>query len=117
MAERSTVACRVDFRTLPAEVLTEQTGRLESLWATGCTILTAHRPAPDAALELRIYLPGLAWPLQVDQAKVTWGRSDVFMVEYLSLAVAEQLRLGDYLADTNFFVDESSRLDPVRADP
>ena len=37
-------------------------------------------------------------------------------MKYLSLAVAEELRLGDYLANTDFFVDESSRLDPVHAD-
>ena len=105
---RSEARCPVESisEPFPPTSLKEQTGRLESLWATGCTILTAHLPTPDAALELRIYLPGLAWPLQVDQAKVTWGRSDVFTVEYLSLAVAEQLRLGDYLADyPNFFVD------------
>lgn len=57
MAERGTVAWRVDFQTLRPEALKEQTGRLELFFATGCTILIAHHPAPDAALELRIYLP------------------------------------------------------------
>ena len=116
MSERSTVPCRVDFRPVTADTFGEHTGRLESISATGCTIRTGQPLESWDPLGLRIYLPGLAWPLQVDQAKVTWGRSDVFTVEYLSLPVAQQLRLGDYLGDADFFVDASCRHDPVRAD-
>ena len=116
MSERSTVPCRVDFRPVTADTFGEHTGHLESISATGCTIRTGQPLESWDALELGIYLPGLAWLLKVDQAKVTWGRSDVFTVEYLSLAVAEQLRLEDYLGDADVFVDASCRLDPVHAD-
>ena len=98
MLERSTVPCRVDFRILSAESLTEQTGRLESLWATGCTILTTHHPAADAVLELRIYLPDGEWPLRVDRAQITWGHWDLFTVEFASLPTRDQQRLKTYLA-------------------
>lgn len=98
MSERSTVPCRVDFRAIPARSLKEQTGRLESLWATGCTILTSHHPTPEAALELRIYLPDGEWPLRVDRAHIAWGHWDSFTVEFLSLLARDQQRLQVYLA-------------------
>jgi hypothetical protein len=105
MSESSTVPCRVDFRTLPAKSLTEQTGRLESLWATGCTILTAHHPGPDAVLELRIYLPDGEWPLRVDCAQITWGHWDSFTVEFASLPTRDQERLKTYLATDRALVN------------
>ena len=106
------VSCRVDFRPVSAEPVSEHTGRLESISATGCTIRTGQHPASWYALELRIYLPGLSSPLRVDHATVTWGRSDAFTVEFLILAVAEQLRLGDYLTEADFFVSATVGLEP-----
>lgn len=98
MLESSTVPCRVDFRTVPAQSLTEQTGRLESLWATGCTILSAHHTASGEALELRIYLPDGEWPLRIDRAKITREQWDSITVEFLDLPVRDQERLRTYLA-------------------
>ena len=98
MSERSAVPCRVDFRVLPAHSFKEQTGRLESLWTTGCTIFTARHPSAEAALELRIYLPDGEWPLRVDRAHVTWGHWDSFTVEFVSLPARDQERLRTYLA-------------------
>lgn len=98
MSERSTVPCRVDFRVLSATAFTEQTARLESIWATGCSILTAHSPASEAAIELRIYLPDGQWPLRVDRAKITWRHWDSFTVEFLHLPTRDQERLQQYLA-------------------
>ncbi len=106
------VSCRLDFRSVIAETCSEHTGRLESISATGCTIRTGQHPESWDALELRIYLPGLNSALRVDHAKVTWGCSDAFTVEFLALAVAEQLRLGDYLAETDFFVSATIGLKP-----
>jgi hypothetical protein len=98
MSEGRTVSCRVDFRTLLAHSFTEQTGRVESLWATGCTILTTEHPACDTLLELRIYLPDGEWPLRVDRAQMTWGHWDSFTVDFLSLPAGDQQRLREYLA-------------------
>src|SRR5512134_3674166 len=98
------VSCRVDFRSLSADTFSEHTGRLESISSAGCTIRTSQHPESWDALELRIYLPRLGSPLRIDHARVTWGCSDAFTVEYLTLAVAEQLRLGNYLTDADFFV-------------
>ena len=110
------VSCRVDFRSVTADTCGEHTGRLESISATGCTIRTGRPLESWDALELRMYLPGLDSALRVDQAKVTWAAFGCVHGGISLSRIAEQLRLGDYLADTDFFVDESSRLDPVHAD-
>ncbi len=98
MSDRSTVPCRVDFRTIPAQSLTEYTGRLESLWVTGCTILTTAQPDLDVTLELRIYLPDGEWPLHVDSAQITWGHWGSFIVEFVNLPAHDHARLTTYLA-------------------
>ena len=90
---------RADFRPVAATTLSEQTGRVESFSATGCTILTRSHPDPGAELELRLYLPGSSWPLRVDRAKVAWGHWDSFTVEFLSLPASEQNRLEESLVE------------------
>jgi hypothetical protein len=97
MSERSTVPCRVDFRVLPADSFKEHTGRLESLWATGCTILTSYHPASDAKLELRLYLPDGEWPLRVEDAHINWAHWDSLTVEF-TLPARDQERVRQYLA-------------------
>lgn len=89
---------RVDFRPLHAETLAEHTGRVESVSATGCTIRSRNQPEPGAELELRLYLPGRAWPIRVDHATVTWGYWDSFCVYFLSLPAPDREQLAAYLA-------------------
>jgi hypothetical protein len=97
MSERTTVSCRVDFRVLPAASFTEHTGRVESLWATGCTILAPHHPASDARLELRLYLPDGEWPLRVEDAHITEAYRDSFTVEF-TLPARDHERVRQFLA-------------------
>lgn len=104
MSEHSTTPCRMDFRSLSAESFTEQTGRLESLWETGCTILSPQHPLLEATLELRIYLPDGEWPLRIDRAEITDGQSDSLTIEFLSLPAREQERLMTYLATDHTLV-------------
>ena len=98
MSAQSTIPCRVDFRTLPAESFSETTGRAESLWATGCSIQASLPTAPDPVLELRIYLPDGEWPLIIERAHITWGHWDSFTVEFVSMPDRDQARLNAYLA-------------------
>ena len=111
-----TVSCRIDFRAGTAGALRVYTGRLEFLSATGCTIQTVQHPTSWDALELWMYLPGLTSVLQINHAKVTWGCSNAFSVEFVDLAVAEQLRLGDYLSDEDFVVDAVVSSAPIHPD-
>lgn len=92
-----TIMFRADFRPINAETFSEYTGRAESVSVTGCTILSQCQPEPGAEIELRLYLPGGAWPIRVDHAKVTSGHWDSFTVEFDSLPIADQLQLEDYL--------------------
>ena len=98
MFERSTVPCRVDFRPLSAQSPKEQTGSLESIWITGCTILGSSDPVLEPVLELCIYLSDGEWPLSVDRAHITSGHWDSFTVEFVSLSVKDRQRLQGYLA-------------------
>lgn len=93
------VMFRADFRPVAAETLSEHTGRVQSLSSSGCTIRTRCQSEPGAEIELRLYLPGGAWPIRVDHAKGTWGDWDSFTVEFLSLPTCDQERLEDYLAE------------------
>lgn len=86
-----------DFRPINAGTFSEYTGRVESVSVTGCTILSQCQPEPGAEIELRLYLPSGAWPIRVDHAKVTWRHWDSFTVEFVSLPIADQLQLEDYL--------------------
>ena len=98
MSEPSTIPCRVDFRTLPAASFSEATGRLNSLWETGCSIHGSLPTAADPVLELRLYLPDGGWPLTVDRAHITWEHWDSFAVEFISMPARDRARLNAYLA-------------------
>lgn len=98
MSERPAVPCRVDFRTLPVTTFTDQSGRLESLWTTGCTIQTPLHLDSAAMVELRIYLPDGHWPLAIDRARITWSHWTSFSVEFVTLSAEVQSRLENHLA-------------------
>ena len=91
--------CRVDYRHAAAREFCEWTGRVNRLSATGCSIRTAHPPEPGARLELRIYLPGSAWPIRVQQAEVIWSHWDEFTVEFLGLSIPDQDQLKRCLVE------------------
>lgn len=97
MSAFTSVPCRIDFRVLPVTTLTDAAGRLETLSTTGCTIRTRHHLPPDAALELRIYLPDGQWPLRVDRAQVIDHQRERITVSFLQLSVQERDRLHEYL--------------------
>ena len=87
------VPCRVDYRPAGAENFCEWTGRVNYLSATGCSIRTRHQPDVDTRLELRIYLPGSDWPMQVTQAEIIWSHWDEFTVEFRNLSMRDQNQL------------------------
>ena len=87
------VPCRVDYRPTAIQKFCEWTGRVDRLSATGCSILAAEAPQPGARLELRIYLPGNAWPIQVQQAEVVWRHWGEFTVEFVQLSMRDQDQL------------------------
>ena len=95
------VPCRVDYRPVGAQHFCEWTGRVNHLSATGCSIRTSHQPEVDILLELRIYLPGSAWPMQVKQAEIIWSHWDEFTVEFRELSLHDQDQLQHCLMDAS----------------
>ena len=93
------IPCRVDYRPAAAQEFCEWTGRVDRLSATGCSIRTAHHPEPGATLELRLYLPGSAWPIRVQQAEVTWSHWDEFTVEFRRLSICDLDQLQNCLME------------------
>lgn len=100
MSAFKSIPCRVDFRLLPATTLSDDTGRLETLSPTGCTIRTRHHLPPDSTLELRIYLPDGQWPLRVECAQIIDHQREKITVSFLQLSTQEQARLHEYLGVT-----------------
>ena len=93
------VPCRVDFRAAGSEQWCEWTGRVNYLSATGCSIQTAHHPESHTRLELRLYLPGSAWPVRVPQAEIVWSHWDEFTVEFHGLTISDQDQLQRCLVE------------------
>ncbi len=93
MSPTIVASCRVDFRPVAAQEFHEQTGRVDMLSATGCSIRSRQRPEPGKTLELRVYLPGAHWPIRVQRAHVIWSHWDKFTVEFLDLSIRDQDQL------------------------
>ena len=89
--------CRVDYRPVGAQQFCEWTGRVNYLSATGCSIQSSHQPDADMRVELRVYLPGGAWPIRVKQAEIMWSHWDEFTVEFLDLSLSDRDQLQHYL--------------------
>ena len=53
----------------------------------------------DGSLELRIYVPGIDWPLMVDSAAVRWAEASAFGLAFLRVRDEEQERLRKVLAE------------------
>src|SRR6185503_14201101 len=52
---------------------------------------------PGLSLELRIYVPGLDWPLMIDGADVQWVSEETAGLAFVRIREAEQQRLDEVL--------------------
>lgn len=52
---------------------------------------------PGLSLELRIYVPGLEWPLMIDGADVQWVSDQTAGLAFVRIREAEQQRLDEVL--------------------
>ena len=98
---RATPRFRVQFRTTVSDPSkTEGTGLLRDLSAGGCRMECSLLPlAPGMALELRIYVSGLEWPLMIDGAQVQWVSGQVIGLAFLQIRATEQPRLDEVIAE------------------
>jgi len=54
-----------------------------------------------ASFECRIYVPGLDWPLRIDQAQVRWVKADTFGIQFMKLHPDEEAKLKRVIANLN----------------
>ena len=95
---RATPRLRVQFRTtFSASSKLEGTGVMLDLSRGGCRVESSVLVQLSVALELRIYLPDLAWPLMVEEASVQWVSGQMFGLAFVRISQTEQQRLDQVL--------------------
>lgn len=77
----------------------EGQGRTLDLSAGGCMIETDLSVAVGAVLECRIYVPGLDWPLRINEAQVRWVKGNTFGIQFIKLHPDEEAKLKQVIAD------------------
>ena len=79
----------------------EGQGRTLDFSAGGCMIETDFPVVVGASFECRIYVPGLDWPLRIDQAQVRWVKANTFGIQFLKLHPDEEAKLKRVIANLN----------------
>ena len=75
----------------------EETGLILDLSRGGCRLESPLLILPGLSLELRIYVPGLEWPLMIDGADVQWVSERTVGLAFVRIRETEQQRLDDVL--------------------
>lgn len=89
---------RVQFRTtFSASSKLEGTGIMLDLSTGGCRIESPVTVEPGVSLELRIYAPGIEWPLMIVVAIVQWVSGETFGLAFFRITDTEQQRLGQLI--------------------
>ena len=95
---RATPRFLVQFRTTvsgPTEP--EGAGLILDLSRGGCRLESPLLMLPGLSLELRIYVPGLEWPLMIEGADVQWVSEETAGLAFVRIREAEQQRLDEVL--------------------
>ena len=95
---RATPRVRVQFRTtVSGSTQPEGTGLMLDLSRGGCRLESPLLIMPGLSLELRIYVPGLEWPLMIDGADVQWVSDQTAGLAFVRIRETEQQRLDEVL--------------------
>ena len=76
----------------------EGQGRTLDLSAGGCMIETDLPVVVGASFECRIYVPGLDWPLRIDEAQVRWVKGNTFGIQFVKIHPDEKAKLKQVIA-------------------
>ena len=79
----------------------EGRGRTLDLSTGGCKIETDFPVVVGAAVECRIYVPGLDWPLRIDEAQVRWAKAGTFGIQFTKIQLDEEAKLKRVIARLN----------------
>ncbi len=95
---RATPRFRVRFRaTLTLGIPLEGAGVILDLSVGGCRMESPIRLKTAVHLELRIYAPGLEWPLIIEEARVQWANRQIFGLAFLHMRESERQRLDQLI--------------------
>ena len=79
----------------------EGQGRTLDLSTGGCKIETDLPVVVGASFECRIYVPGLDWPLRIDEAQVRWVKAKTFGIQFTKIQPDEEAKLKRAIASLN----------------
>ena len=77
----------------------EGQGRTVDISAGGCKIESNMQVEQGAKFECRLHIPGLDWPLRVDEAIVRWVGTNSFGLAFSRMAPDELVKLTSVLTD------------------
>jgi PilZ domain-containing protein len=89
------------FRSTLSDGQGEGQGRTLDLSTGGCMIETDFPVIVGASLECRIYVPGLDWPLRIDEAQVRWVKANKFGIQFMKIQRDEEVKLKRVIASLN----------------
>ena len=77
----------------------EGQGRTVDISAGGCKIESEMKVEQGSKFECRLHIPGLDWPLRVDEAIVRWVGVNSFGLAFSRIAPDELVKLTSVLTD------------------
>jgi PilZ domain len=98
MEKRKQPRFTAQFRSTFSGGQREGQGRTLDMSVGGCRIETEVPVVVGASFECRIYVPGLDWPLRVEESQVRWVKGNVFGLEFTKIGSDEQVKLKQLLS-------------------
>ena len=103
---RATPRFRVQYRTtVTGSTQPEGIGVILDLSKGGCRLESPFPILPGLSLEMRIHVPGLEWPLMIDEADVQWVSEQFAGLAFLRIRQTEQQRLDEVIANLSTHLD------------
>jgi hypothetical protein len=87
------------FRSTFSGSKQEGQGRTVDISAGGCKIESEMKAEQGARFECRLHIPGLDWPLRIDEATVRWVGVNSFGLAFSRIAPDELVKLTTVLGD------------------
>ena len=89
------------FRSTFSGEQREGQGRTLDLSTGGCKIEADLPVVVGDAFECRIYVPGLDWPLRIDEGQVRWVKAGTFGIQFTKTQPDEEVKLKRVIASLN----------------
>jgi hypothetical protein len=87
------------FRSTFSGQKQEGQGRTLDISVGGCKIESDIKVIQGAKLECRLHIPGLDWPLRIDEATVRWVDGNTFGIAFSRISPEELAKLKTILSE------------------